>query len=154
MKVAVLLIIVMFLAITSCKKQSSDPVKDITGEWEWMYTKTVYPSDPRTPENTGIHETLIFYSDRKWILLVNSVKLDSGIYSLGHGNYMPYPGARNFIYDSVVFLRQSSLETLWDYYDVHGDTLQFCPGYAGKLAAYNSFVFPNGFNGSKFWKNK
>jgi hypothetical protein len=154
MRVTILLIISNFLIITSCKKQSFDSVKDITGEWEWMYTKTVYPSDPITPENTGNHETLIFCSDRKWILLVNSVNLDSGIYSLGHGNYSPYPGASNFIYDSVVFSGQSLDKTLWDYYDIHGDTLQFCPGYAGKMAAYNSYVFPDGFNGSKFYKKK
>ena len=49
----------------------------------------------------GVYEILSFTADQKWTKLINSVSVDSGQYSIGHGNYLPYPGAKNDIYDSV-----------------------------------------------------
>ncbi len=150
----ILLLFPLLFMILSCKKDSLNPAKDITGEWFWIFTQAVYPSDPLTPENTGVQERLIFSSDKTWIKTENGIKTDSGIYSIGHGSYTPYTGAHIYIYDSVVYYRDGIDVNAWDYYDVFNDTLQFCPGYAGKLASFNSFNFPNGFNGSKFWIQK
>jgi hypothetical protein len=157
MKKHVSIVVISFLILISfysCAKDPTDFSKNITGEWSWIKTVAIFPYETSTPETTGVYEILMFTSDQKWIKLENFVRVDSGQYSIGHGNYLPYQGAKNYIYDSVVFFIQSSNEILWDYYDIHGDTLQFCPGYAGKLWAYGSFIFPNGFNGSKFWKKK
>ena len=157
MKKHVSISVVSFLILISfysCAKDLMDFSKDITGEWSWIKTVSISPYETSTPETTGVYEILKFTSDQNWIMIINSVRVDSGQYSIGHGNYLPYQGAGNYIYDSVVFYNQSSSEILWDYYDIHGDTLQFCPGFAGKLWAYRSFVFTNGFNGSKFWKKK
>jgi hypothetical protein len=152
--IIVQLIILLSLLTFSCKKDTLNPAKNITGGWYWIYTQAVYPSDPLTPENTGVQERLIFSSDKKWTMTKNGIKTDSGTYSLGHGTYTPYAGAHIYIYDSVVYYRDGMDLIAWDYYNVFNDTLQFCPGYAGKLASYNSFNFPNGFNGSKFWIKK
>jgi hypothetical protein len=149
-----LITFIILLASYSCIKDSTDLPKNITGEWYWIKSIAIYPYETLTPETTGVYEILKFTSDQKWIKLINTVKVDSGQYSIGHGNYLPYQGVNNYIYDSVVFNKQSSDQIYWDYYDVHGDTLQFCPGYAGKLFALNSYAFIDGFNGSKFWKKK
>jgi len=124
--------------------------KDITGRWKWFITKTIYPTDTITPENTGIHEYLNINSEFTWNRIVDGMKIDSGSYSIGHGSFMRYPGAYVYTFDSIVFIRVGVNNITWDYYDIYNDTLQFCPGYAGKFAASNSYNFPEGFNGSKF----
>jgi hypothetical protein len=107
-----------------------------------------------TPENTGVHEILIFNPYHTWLKTENGIKVDSGTYSLGHGSHTPYIGADVYIYDSVLYYSLGSELNTWDYYNIFNDTLQFCPGFAGKFASYNSFNFPDGFNGSKFWIKK
>jgi hypothetical protein len=154
-KTTIVPLIIFFSSLTfSCKKDTPNPAKDITGEWNWNFTQAVYPSDPLTPENTGVQERLVFSSNKTWTKTENGIKTGSGTYSLGHGSHTPYAGAHVYIYDSVVYYRDGVDVNAWDYYNVFNDTLQFCPGYAGKLASFNSFNFPNGFNGSKFWIKK
>ena len=164
MKFEIFIIIISLLVLVSnsCEKDSSndngdDITKDITGQWEWLFTYKALPlseTNPLTPENTGIHENIIFKTNFTWRIIENGIKSDSGTYSLGHGSHCSYPDAHIFIYDSILYYSSISNSYTWDYYDVFNDTLQFCPGFAGKLASYNSFNFPNGFNGSKFWKKK
>jgi hypothetical protein len=154
-KTTVVPLIILLSSLTfSCKKDTLNPAKDITGEWYWNFTQAVYPSEPMTPENTGVQERLVFSSDKTWTKTENGIKTVSGTYSLGHGSSTPYAGAHVYIYDSVVYYRAGIDVNAWDYYNVFNDTLQFCPEYAGKLASFNSFNFPNGFNGSKFWIKK
>ena len=150
----VLLIILLISLTFSCKKDKSSPSMDITGHWEWLFTLSVYPSDPITPGNTGIQEILVFNSDHTWFNTKNGVKVDSGTYSLGHSSFTPYQGAHVFVYDSVLYNRFGNESKAWDYYNIFRDTLQFCPYLAGKFASLNSFNFKDGFNGSKFWKKK
>jgi hypothetical protein len=144
--------------VTACSKNNEKAlIKDITGEWNWVATYRVYTlsdSNPLTPENTGVHEKLIFNLDHTWSKTDNGIKVDSGTYSLGNGSNAPYIGAPINIYDSVLYYRLHTKSNAWDYYDIFNDTLQFCPGFAGKFASLNSFNFPDGFNGSKFWVKK
>jgi hypothetical protein len=148
-------LIILLLSLTfSCKKDPASPSKDITGQWKWIFTQAVYPSDPLTPDNTGLQEILVFNSNHDWFKTKNGIKVDSGTYSLGHGSNTPYEGARIYIYDSVLYYRFSNKSNAWDYYNVFHDTLQFCPGFADKFASYNSFNLKDGFNGSKFWKKQ
>jgi hypothetical protein len=149
MKTILVLTLLLMLLIFSCKKSPNIVSKDITGNWEWILTQSVYPSDPVTPQSSGIYQTLEFKADNKWGMIENGIKVDSGTYSLGHGCYLPYVGAHEFIYDSIVYYRDGINQNAWDYYNVFNDTLQFCPGLSGKLASYNSFNFPDGFNGTK-----
>lgn len=149
MKTILTLILLLILLTFSCKKSPNNPSKEITGNWEWIFTQAVYPSDPVTPQSSGIHQTLEFKADHKWGMIENGIKVDSGTYSLGHGSYLPHIGAYEYIYDSIVYYREGINQNAWDYYNVFNDTLQFCPGFSGKLASYNSFNSPDGFNGIK-----
>jgi hypothetical protein len=151
-KIILVPFIIFLLSLTfSCKKEQASPSKDITGQWKWFSTNSVYPSDPLTPENTGIQELIVFNSNHAWFKTKNGIKVDSGTYSLGHASYTPYQGAHVSIYDSVLYHRLGNESIAWDYYNIFRDTLQFCPGLAGKFASYNSFNFKDRFNGSKFW---
>ena len=153
MKLKIIITFILFLFF-SCKKDNPDITADISGQWEWIKTLTVYPSDPVTPENSGIHESLVFNTNHEWRWTVNAIKIDSGTYSTGHGSFTPYIGAYVYIYDSVLYNRTIIRTKAWDYYIIFNDTLQFCPGFAGMFASLNSFNFPIGFNGSKLWKRK
>jgi hypothetical protein len=144
-------ILLLIPLVSSCKKTETDTKHpaDITGNWEWVSTYYVYPTDPITPQSSGIQESMEFINNNSWIRIINGIQTE-GTFSLGHGSYLPYAGATRYVYDSVVFYQEGSDQKSWDYYKIFGDTLQFCPGLAGKLGAQNSFVFPTGFNGSKF----
>jgi hypothetical protein len=139
------------IAAISCEKDpSSDSVKDLSGQWDWLKTYSVAPlsdSNPLTPQNTSNNEVIIFKTDHTWFNSVNGIKTDSGKYSLGHGTYEAYQGAKIHIFDSIAYYtRNGARLDKGDYYEIRGDTLQFCPGYGGK---FTSYTLPN--NGSKFW---
>ena len=155
---SMILILALLLITFECKKSPVNaPAKDIYGRWDWISTYAVQPlsdSNPQTPQNTGINESIDFSKDLTWLITNNGIKQDSGTYSLGHGVYNPYAGANTCIYDSVLFNRLGSESRLWDYYRVYNDTLQFCPGFACQFGSYYSLMLPNGFNGSKFWIRK
>ncbi len=122
MKIPVTIAFIIFIILLtsySCGKDSPELSKNITGEWYWIKSIAIYPYETLTPGSTGVYEILKFTSDQKWFKLINTVKVDSGHYSTGHGNYLPYQGAGNYIYDSVVFFKQSSDQIYWDYYDVY-----------------------------------
>jgi hypothetical protein len=149
--VYIILSTILLLSVAySCKKE---PVticpKDLTGQWQWIMTYKVYvlsDSNPMTPQNTGIHEILVFNDNHTWFKTQNNIKTDSGIYSLGHGSYTPYIGAYNFIYDSIAYYQNDNKVVNGDYYDIFNDTLEICPYYGGRFASY---TLPH--NGSKFW---
>ena len=74
-----ILLIVLLLSVTfSCKKDPViTPAKNITGQWEWIYTYKLYllsDSNPLTPQNTGIHEMLVFNSNESWYKTINEIK--------------------------------------------------------------------------------
>ena len=141
---SVMLLLGLSLVINSCKKDPvTEPAKDITGQWIWLSSWTIEPlddSNPKNPQNTGIHETIRFYENKTWLKIQNNVHLDSGTYSVGHGSYLPYVGAYNYIYDSVVYFRNGKSEQ-WahDYYKIYNDTLQFSNGFAGICGGVSKF---------------
>ena len=146
-----ILCMILLLSLTFACKKDKDVISpsDISGKWTWLYTYRVYPlsdTNPLTPQNTGIQEILVFKPDHSWYNLVNGTKADSGTYTLGHGTYAPYQGAQIFIYDSIVYSRNGIRSAIGDYYEIRHDTLQYCPGYAGR---FTSYTLPG--NGSKFW---
>jgi len=143
------LILVFILCFSGCKKEEIIHPRDISGHWSWIKTYTLPPTSdsPLTPQNTGIQETLVFLKDHTWYNTIDNAKVDSGMYTIGHGSYTPYPGATVFIYDSIAYFNvEGTRIRIGDYYEIRNDTLQFCPGYAGR---FSSYTLP--YNGSKFW---
>lgn len=143
--------VLILSVLIGCKKEPEFILpKDITGRWEWIYTYKIYllsDSNPLTPQNTGIHELLVFNSDQSWYKTINDKKIDSGTFSLGHGSYTPYPGAKIYIYDSISYSQNGiHIRGGEDFYNIFDDTLEFTPGYSGR---FSSYTLP--YNGSKFW---
>ena len=135
-KTIFLLTVVLLYLISSCKKDViNNPAKDITGHWKWIYSfldNNLSDSNPKTPQNTGIEEMLVFNSNHAWYKTQNNIKMDSGTYLLGHGTYIPYVSSYAYIYDSIVYYRNGIFQKgSQDYYDIFNDTLEFCGCFAG-----------------------
>jgi len=151
--VSYMIVSLLLLLFISCKKftDNVDPTQDITGTWEWIFTYKAYPlseTNPLTPQNTGIVEIFIFNTDRTWLNIQNDLVIDSGTFSLGHGSRTPYLGAKTYIYDSIVYYWSGiQIDNGFDYYIIFNDTLEFSPGFSGRLTSY---TLP--YNGAKFWK--
>ena len=146
----ILVLILLSVLIFSCKKDQINPAKDITGHWIWLSYYKVYllsDTNPLTPQNTGIQELLVFNANHTWFKTQNNIKIDSGTFSIGHGSYTPYAGAKTYVYDSITYFRDGITKPGWqDYYSTYNDTLQICPGYSGQFSSYS---IP--FNGSKLY---
>jgi hypothetical protein len=104
------------------------------------YDRPMSDSNPKTPQNSGIQEIIRFNSNKTWIKIQNNVPVDSGTYTNGHGSYLPYIGAYNFVYDSIVYFRNGiSIKGSQDYYKIFNDTMQFCGGFAGIYGSGSKF---------------
>ena len=89
-----LFIMSLIFSFCSCDKDP-DPVysNTIVGKWKWVSTYKVIPpsaTNPETPQNTGIQELLVFDANKTWYKTQNTALVDSGTYSLGHGNLHKY----------------------------------------------------------------
>jgi hypothetical protein len=125
------------LLLNGCKKDENNPAKDISGKWRWIKTYSTYPSEPLTPQNTGIQKLMVFNSNHLFYNLENSIKTDSGTYLIGHGIYTPYPGNRPFIYDSIAYYHNGIKENKGDYYEISNDTMIISPYFSGKFSSYS-----------------
>jgi hypothetical protein len=148
-KLLYLLCIGALCCFTQCKKDDISQNTTIIGSWKWIYTYDIYllgPDNPKTPANTGIQETVVFYSNMTWKQIQNNVTVDSGSYTLGHGYYLPYQGAGAYTYDSIAFYKNNMAKG-WDSYEIlHNDTLAFIPGLSGR---YSSYLMH--YNGSRWY---
>lgn len=138
-----------FLIFLSCKKDTGIQPAPIAGAWVWWKTpiSSLPPSatNPMTPQNTGISELMYFTPDGNWKIKQNGNTIDSGIYSIGHGSYLPYVGAYHYIYDSIGFYRAGNFLG-WDSYKINQDTLIINPFYSGR---FSSYLLP--YNGIKYF---
>ena len=143
------LFIVIIFSLNCEREQPAIPVQpqDITGQWEWISTHKAHPYSIKTPQNTGIHEILVFNADHTWFITQNDTIVDSGEFSFGHGSFTPAPGGHTFIYDSIVYYKNGEyINGGVDYYNITNDTLLFLPYLAARFFSYS---LPN--NGSKRW---
>jgi hypothetical protein len=95
------------------------------------------PKNPRTPENTGIQESLILNSDYSYVhtmygYTIEDLPVARGTFSIGHGSYTPYRGAYTYTYDSIVYYPNSVFSQRFvDYFKVSNDTMVFSSGFRG-----------------------
>lgn len=144
----VVFIFCSFLILLSCKKDAGIQPAPIAGAWVWEKTYMngpLSPTNPLTPQNSGITESMFFSSDGNWKIKQNGNTIDSGTYSLGHGSYLPYVGAYHYIYDSIGFYKGGNFVG-WDSYEIKDNSLVFNPGLSGR---FSSYLLP--YNGSKWF---
>jgi hypothetical protein len=129
----------------SCKKHcvETDVInpKDVTGKWIWIFTVLDYP-DPSTggpakitPGNSGNTESMEFTIKTNWKKVLNTITIDTGTYSLERLQYIN-PSNSVYNYDQLNYNRNGSLLGA-DYYEIHGDTLIFNPGFRGFFSSLN-----------------
>lgn len=143
--------ILFFLLLFSCKKEVGVQPASIIGDWVWIKTRYDLPlsaTNPLSPQNSGLTESIHFYANGTWKQIQSGITIDSGTYSTGHGDYLPYVGAFHYYYDSVGFYKNGSFVG-WDSYSVSGDTLIFGAGYSGR---FSSYLLP--YNDSKTYVKK
>ena len=145
-----LFLLLLSFILVCCSKDSSVVPATITGQWKWIATYKDYPrgpTNPLTPLNTGIHETLIFDANNNWTLLRNDTIINNGTYTIGHGTYTNLSHAI-FIYDSIKYYKNSTpIIGGVDYYKIYHDSLSFNPGLSGNWVSYSvSYV-----GGSKWY---
>ncbi len=134
--------------ISACKKDDGIQPVPVAGNWIWEKTRLVTPlsaTNPLTPQNTGINETMYFSSNGNWKIIQGATTIDSGTYSLGHGSYLPYVGAFHYTYDSIGFYKGGNFVG-WDSYEIKNNSLVFNPGLSGR---FSSYLLP--YNGTKYF---
>lgn len=129
---------VCFLSLfISCNKDNLNNIPlTVVGNWNWILTypggnPSAYPYYPFTPLNTGKKMGYIFNENNSFSKSLNDTTIQSGTFSTGHGNYLPYVGAYNNIYDSVNFYISGIKVDTKFYYKNGNDTLVFCSGCRG-----------------------
>lgn len=135
------LILFSAIILEACNKSEADNEEivnnstDISGNWHWLFS--VSGGNPssvgylKTPENTGVSVLLFFNSDKTWYKSQNSIKTDSGNYSIGHGTYTPYIGANIYTYDSIIYSNTLTNNKSVNFYKIFHDTLIFSGGFRG-----------------------
>ncbi|MEN9599736.1 MAG: hypothetical protein RL596_2055, partial [Bacteroidota bacterium] len=98
--------------------------------------------------NSGLTESIHFYANGSWKQIQSGITIDSGTYSTGRGDYLPYVGAFHYYYDSVGFYK-NGIFLGWDSYMRTNDTLLFRTGLSGRISSY---LIPT--SGSKFYIKK
>ena len=131
LSISILLIIAVY-----CEKDKDDYIPEIVGKWNWIYSFVSINSPvPNTPLSTGINELLVFNPDNTWYKTQNNIRIDSGSYSIGHGSYTPYMGAKTYNYNSITYYQNGTkIIDKTDYFVISDDTLLFNPGFAGLVA--------------------
>jgi hypothetical protein len=144
--------LILIIALAACKKDTSSKPASIAGTWQWLSTTLPLPissQNPSTPASTGITRTLVFKTNTEWYLLENSIKIDSGTYATGYGEFTPYQGAYIYQYDSVRYFRLGDNRNISDAYIIRGDTLTLSGGLRGnRVAPYIAE------NGAMKWKKQ
>ena len=146
-----ILIVLIVSSILSCKKDTSIKPASIVGTWTWLWTFAGLPpgyNDPFTPALAGYTQTLVFKDNSEWYLLKDNIKIDSGTYSTGYGEYTPYQGAYIYKYDSVRYYRLGDNRNISDAYVVRGDTLTLSSSLRNRGIPYIAQ------NGSMKWKKQ
>ena len=143
------IILLFILLIVACKKDDTIQPVPVAGTWIWEKTLRlslpINATNPQTPQNTGINESMYFSSNGAWKIIQGSTTIDSGTYSLGHGDYLPYVGAFHYTYDSIGFYKGGNFVG-WDSYEIKGNSLVFNPGLSGR---FSSYLLP--YNGTKYF---
>jgi hypothetical protein len=142
-------LLIFIASIAACKKDQTIQPVPVAGTWIWEKTLRlslpINGTNPQTPQNTGITESMYFSSNGSWKIVQGTTTIDSGTYSLGHGSYLPYVGAFHYTYDSVGFYKGGNFAG-WDSYEIKGNSLVFSPELS---ARFTSFLLPN--SGSKYF---
>jgi len=128
---------ILILFGSACQKEVTSISPVPAGNWKWIATWRDSPdtaTNPKTPQNSGIHENLLINLNFHWKRFQNGSPSDSGTFSLGHGSYTPYNGAYIYIYDSINYFHSGTL-IITDYYKISNDSLTFCGCYRGYSGA-------------------
>jgi len=141
------LIICSLFLLTSCEKEKSpSPPEELLGSWKWLFTYYGFapgPMNPKTPQNTGSIEEIVFNQDFSWKILINSVSTDSGTFKVGHGSYSP-SNVTTYNYDSIQYFKNGlPIKDKIDFFEVHHDTLAFCSIFRGIYGGQSKFYVKN-----------
>ena len=138
-KLLATLIITSLFAISCRKDTHSYRDYNIIGAWKWTAKYIDAPlsaTNPQTPQNTGIDETMTFGSDNRWSVVRNGNTVSNGKY-------------KTFITTNTRGERVNALDfqsemigagaPSYYYYRISNDTLMFSTDLMGTVGSGSSF---------------
>ena len=110
---------------TSCKKEN-EANKEIFGSWNWVkQTNDSWPPVDKTPQSTGINESVTFNSNQTYTIVRNNIQAEVGTFSTE-----PFTTTNGKSTNKIIFNRGSGLDSV-HYFMINGTSLSFSYDYSG-----------------------
>ena len=110
---------------TSCKKEN-EANKEIFGSWNWVkQTNDSWPPVDKTPQSTGINESVTFNSNQTYTIVRNNIQAEVGTFSTE-----PFTTTSGKSTNKIIFNRGSGLDSV-HYFMINGTSLSFSYDYSG-----------------------
>src|SRR6476469_1743087 len=120
-----ILLLFMDAFLFSCKKEN-ETNKELVGTWSWTrQTNDSWPPLDKTPQTTGINETVSFNADQTYSIVRNNVVAETGRYATS-----PFTTTSGDVSNKITFNRGSGLDSI-HYFRVADDLLTFSVDYSG-----------------------
>lgn len=130
------------MGMGGCENEKNSLIEDpvsienpgtLLGTWYWKKTYTMNElsdSNPQTPQNSGITQSLILKNDSSWTLIEKNKTTNGDKFTIGKGIYneMGTP----IEYDSICLYQDNKIIKV-DYYKLYGNTLDFCYCFKGGI---------------------
>jgi len=120
--------ILLFLTasfFTGCKKEN-EANKEIFGSWNWVkQTNDSWPPVDKTPQSTGINESVTFNSNQTYTIVRNNIQTEVGTFSTE-----PFTTTSGKSTNKIIFKRGSGLDSV-HYFMINGTSLSFSYDYSG-----------------------
>ena len=124
-------LLILFIALQSCKKNNQSPVK-LVGTWTWVATYQDAPlssTNPLTPLNSGVKKYL-YFTIKNWSFNQDSV-------TVGGGNYgtSVVTNAMGQKVNAIHFYNANVGTDSTTYYSINKDTLTFSLDFNGTIGS-------------------
>jgi|SRR4051812_11288897 hypothetical protein len=109
----------------SCKKES-ETNKELVGSWNWVrQTNDSWPPVEKTPQTTGINETVTFSAGQTYSIVRNTIVAETGRYSTS-----AFISSGGETLNKIIFRRSSGFDSV-HYFRISGNSLTFSFDYSG-----------------------
>jgi len=124
MRVCILLFLTAFF-FAACKKEN-ETNKEIVGTWNWVkQTNDSWPPVDKTPQSTGINESVTFNSNLSYSIVRNGSQVETGMYKTE-----PFTSSSGKSSNKIIFKRELGLDSV-HYFLISGSSLSFSYDYSG-----------------------
>lgn len=125
MRIRLLILFVIGAFLTGCKKEN-DNSKEINGTWNWVkQTNDSWPAVDKTPQSTGINESVTFKDNQTYSIVRNNVHYESGTFTTAS-----FTASSGVTSTKIIFKKGFGMDSI-HYFKVSGTSLTFSMDYSG-----------------------